>query len=213
MWELSGSRGERRGITMKHAANRQLFRYWDRLRGDRPAPMRYEIEPSEIGAILSDTFILEATDDRRYAYRLAGTRVCGYFGRELKGENWLDGWEPDALELLSVNLRATVNEGSGTLVRFTGTNTQAQTCPFETILLPLVNRGSGFTRILGATMPLDAIYWLGAYPIIGVDFDEVQAIWPNNSRHFRPPARPDGELAFPVARRGHLALYEGGRED
>ncbi len=54
--------------------------------------MRHEIEPAEIGPVLSDTYILEATDDRSYTYRLAGTRVCGYFGRELKGVNWLDGW-------------------------------------------------------------------------------------------------------------------------
>ncbi len=214
MWDSPGLRGGHRGVVIKHAANRSLYRYWDRLRGNRPAPMRHEIEPAEIGPMLSDTFILEATDDRSYTYRLAGTRVCGYFGRELKGVNWLDGWSAQDSETLATLLRAIVTDGTGGLVRFTGHNEQDQTAPFEAILLPLVNRGTGFTRVLCATVPLDRPYWLGTYPIVDVELDEMNVIWPNNSQHFRPPTRPTGpDSTVPLVRRGHLALYDGGRTD
>lgn len=203
-----------RGVVMKHAANRSLYRYWDGLRADRPAPLRHEIEPAAIGSMLSDTYILEATDSRHYTYRLAGTRVCGYFGRELKGENWLDGWSRQDRETLSTLLSAIVTEGTGGLVRFTGINDRDQAVPFEAILLPLVNRGTGFTRILGATMPLDSPYWLGAFPIETVHVDEMNVVWPNNSQHFRPAPKPtDPDATIPVIRRGHLALYDGGKTD
>ena len=37
---------------MRHAASKDLFRYWETLRGSRPAPERGEIEPAEIRGIL-----------------------------------------------------------------------------------------------------------------------------------------------------------------
>ncbi|WP_436637022.1 PAS domain-containing protein [Microbaculum sp. FT89] len=214
MWKSPEFRGGRHGTSIRHAANRTLYRYWDGLRGERPAPMRHEIEPTEIGAMLSDTFILEVTADREYAYRLAGTRVCGYFGHELKGTDWLDGWSDHAREALSTLMRTVVSEGTGALVGFTGQTERGHACPFETLVLPLVNRGASFTRMIGATMPLDQPYWLGAYPVVNLDLTALDVLWPNNSSHFRPPPRKPGAAGdFPLLRKGHLALYDGGRTD
>ena len=69
-----------------------LYGYWNALRAGRIAPRRLEIEPSRIGSILSETFMLERTDPATYHYRLAGTRLCEIFGFELRGTNLLDGW-------------------------------------------------------------------------------------------------------------------------
>ena len=75
---------------MKHPSNRELFDYWNERRGNRLAPERADIEPSAIRQVLGDTFVL-ATDDGigYYPFRLAGTRLCALFGRELKGESFL----------------------------------------------------------------------------------------------------------------------------
>ena len=70
---------------MKHEKSTSLFQYWNRLRGNRPAPRRTEIEPADIKANLADTFILEQDTRGRPMFRLAGTRLCATFGRELKG--------------------------------------------------------------------------------------------------------------------------------
>jgi hypothetical protein len=80
------------GTAMKHATTRTLYDYWSRLRGRRPAPERFEIEPGQIRHILGDTFILEAVDLQTYNFRLAGTRLCSAYCRELKGRNILDLW-------------------------------------------------------------------------------------------------------------------------
>src|SRR6185436_10758974 len=77
---------------MKHATSRELYQYWDRVRRGQPAPKRSDIEPSDIRRILADTFILEVTDRETYAIRLAGTRICALYGREIKGTNFLDLW-------------------------------------------------------------------------------------------------------------------------
>ena len=50
---------------MKHPTSRQLHAYWDRLRGERAAPERSEIEPGEIRNLLADSFILETDPARR----------------------------------------------------------------------------------------------------------------------------------------------------
>jgi hypothetical protein len=77
---------------MKHVTSRELYDYWNRVRRGRPAPRRNEIEPGDIRRILADTFILEVTGRDRFPIRLAGTRMCGMYGREIKGGNFLDLW-------------------------------------------------------------------------------------------------------------------------
>ena len=77
---------------MKHAASRELYAYWQEKRGTRRAPERAEIEPGAIRGVLSDAFILALDRNRGHPVRLAGTRVCALFGREIKGESFLDFW-------------------------------------------------------------------------------------------------------------------------
>lgn len=214
MWDSTEYRGDRYGASLKHTACRSLYSYWNRLRADRPAPFRREIEPADIGPILSDTFILEASDDATYAYRLAGTRVGACFGRELKGENWLAGWNARDGEALATLLRSIVTDAAGAAIEFTGHNQREQSAPFETVLLPLVNRGKGYTRILGAMLPLDEPYWLGAHPIVELEITSLRLIWAKTEIPFsenRP--EPLFEPALPLVRRKHLALYDGGRND
>src|SRR4051794_37663355 len=70
---------------MKHAASRMLYAYWDGARGERAAPERSEIEPGAIRHILADTFIQIGAHGAA-EFRLAGTRLCAPFGRELRGQ-------------------------------------------------------------------------------------------------------------------------------
>jgi hypothetical protein len=70
---------------MQQEATIALFQYWNRLRGGRPVPLRSEIEPADIKRLLADTFILEADGRDEAIFRLAGTRLCAVYGRELKG--------------------------------------------------------------------------------------------------------------------------------
>ncbi len=49
-------------VAMKYASSQIVYAYWDRLRGDRAAPERGEIEPGEIREALADAFVLEMVD-------------------------------------------------------------------------------------------------------------------------------------------------------
>ena len=70
---------------MKHATTRELYDYWNRVRGGERAPLRSAIEPSDIRRILGEMFILEVLDRDSYHVRLAGTRICALYCREIKG--------------------------------------------------------------------------------------------------------------------------------
>ena len=75
---------------MKLATTRMLYDYWNEARGRRMAPTRFEIEPSRIAGILSETFILELAENCSFPFRLAGTRICEQLGAELRGRDLLD---------------------------------------------------------------------------------------------------------------------------
>ena len=95
---------------MKHAASRELYAYWEEKRGTRPAPERAEIEPGAIRGVLSDAFILALDRNSGHPVRLAGTRVCALFGREIKGESFLDLWAPSSRPIVD-GLVAILSDG------------------------------------------------------------------------------------------------------
>ena len=43
---------------MKHPSNNDLFAYWNKQRGERLAPSRADIEPTDIRHVLGDAFVL-----------------------------------------------------------------------------------------------------------------------------------------------------------
>lgn len=207
-------------VKMRHAASRFLYSYWDRIRAGRPAPERREVEPGEIGPILSDTFILEAVDDT-YLYRLAGTHVCSLYGSELKATDWLAPWSDDDRSDIADLLSVVVGDAAGAAITFRGTNRRGQAVPVETVLLPLAHRG-GFRRILGVTAPLDTPYWLGAQPVVKATAVSLEVIVPGGAESpagLEPPAILHQTLATteagpqPARRLRHLTVYEGGRVD
>jgi hypothetical protein len=98
---------------MKQASSRELFGYWTAKRGTRPAPERGEIEPSAIRRALGDVFILEFDRLSSHPFRLAGTRVCALFGRELKNVPFLDLWEPGSRLTVADLLESVADEATG----------------------------------------------------------------------------------------------------
>ena len=77
---------------MKHASTRAVFNYWNERRGNRPAPARGDIDPVAIRHALGDTFMLSTDFVDQLRFRLAGTRICALFCREIKGEILTDLW-------------------------------------------------------------------------------------------------------------------------
>ncbi len=193
---------------MKHASTRTLFDYWNWRRGRRRAPVRSEIDPADIRLILGDTFMLTAdfVDDIRF--RLAGTRVCALFAREIKGDSFKDLWSESSREQIAHLLTAVIDEAVGAVAGVIGRTEDGAEVELELLLLPLAHSPSR-VRALGILTPPAPPYWLGERPVIELDLRTLRHIGAEQAEmgHQRFAQERDGRRT----RHGFL-VYSGGRE-
>jgi hypothetical protein len=189
---------------MKHAASRELYAYWEERRGTRPAPERAEIEPGAIRGALSDAFILALDRNTGHPVRLAGTRVCALFGRELKGESFLNLWGAGSKAIVGSLLEILADECTGTVAGVTAQNTSGDPVDLELLLLPLGTRRPTFARTIGVLAPLKAPPWLGTTPIGALTLGGRRHVGAALEKRLLP------RFMAPRGRRG-LVVYEGGR--
>jgi hypothetical protein len=189
---------------MKNAASRELYAYWEAQRGRRPAPERADIEPGAIRGALSDIFILTLDAAAGHPVRLAGTRVCSLFGREIKGKAFLDVWSTASRPVLAGLLAVLADEFVGTVAAANGHNETGETVDLELLILPLGTRRPSLARAIGVLAPLEVPHWLGSTPI--------GALTLGGRRHLGASIRPRRLPRF-MAPRGWpgLRVYEGGR--
>ena len=189
---------------MKHAASRELYAYWEGKRGSRPAPERAEIDPGAIRGALGDTFILALDRGAGHPLRLAGTRVCALFGREIKGEPFLDLWDAPSRSVVEGLVSILTEECTGTVAGVSAENQHGETIDLELLLLPLGVRRPSFARTIGVLAPLEIPQWLGASPIGALTLGGRRHIGAALEKRLLP------RFMAPRGRRA-LVVYEGGR--
>lgn len=191
---------------MKQASSRELFGYWTARRGKRAAPERGEIEPGAIRRALGDVFVLEFDGQIGHPFRLAGTRVCALFGRELKNEPFLDLWDGGTRPLLAQLLAVVADEATGVVGGVKGRTAEGWSQDLELVLLPLAHRGSTHARMIGALSPLTAPVWLGT--------SHLGALTLGSIRHLDPKletAVGTRLVASAQGRRAMFTVHDGGR--
>jgi hypothetical protein len=204
-------------VVVRHQNSRFLFEYWNSLRGNRPAPERSEIEPGELRDVLGDTFILEVSIPMRtILYRLAGTRLCTAYGRELKGFGYLAQWREEDNYELARGVNLVYNDYTPVVVSFAARGESGRFVDYESLLLPLAPTADGSSRILGIATPGEQPYWLGTELLEYNHLHNVRPIeikmdttsfWRNLKGH-----TGYGNVARNVPRRvGHLTIHTGGR--
>ena len=91
---------------MQKKSTKTLYDYWNKLRGSRSAPERRSIEPTAIRDALAYTFILEASGDDDFAFRLAGSHLCAAYCRELKSRPFSSLWSQKDGDAIATLMRA-----------------------------------------------------------------------------------------------------------
>ena len=189
---------------MKHASIRELFDYWNARRGRRSAPERAEIEPSAIRRVLADTFILSFDERAGHPFRVAGTRVCALFGRELKGDAFLDLWSTAARHEMRELVAIVANESIGIVASASGPTADSG-LNLELVLLPLACHGRTDMRVLGALAPGEPPAWLGRTALRDLDLGTRRYVGEAAGPTRRPIAAIDGRL------RHGFVVYDGGQ--
>lgn len=203
-----------------------LFQYWNRLRDGRPAPRRTEVEPADIKTLLADTFILEKDTRGEAVFRLAGTRLCAIYGRELKGFSFPSLWREKDQRLIARLVQGVFSQKSVLLLGYEGFSRNGRSNRFELLALPL-DGGAEHPRCLGLISAAEKPFWLGADPITDALIDSIRVIDPDREPMFlanRPaisvPSLAPAELETPetmteygrIRRIRHLVVLDGGRE-
>ena len=188
---------------MKHAASRELYAYWEKRRGKRSAPERTEIEPGAIRQALSDAFILALDGGAGHPFRLAGTRVCALFGRELKGEPFIGLWAAASQPTIADLLAILDHERVGTVAAVTAQGGNGEPIELELLLLPLSATRPNLARTIGILAPLKIPQWLGSSPL--------GALTLGGRRHIGASVETRILPRFMAPRRRHLVVHEGGR--
>jgi hypothetical protein len=192
---------------MKHPSIRELFDYWNRRRGSRPAPERSEIEPGAIRRVLADTFILGLDPAAGHPFRIAGTRVCAVFGRELKGVAFTDLWRDASQTSLRELLAVVMTESVGVVAGVSAHSCEGALLRLELLALPLAQRDGVKGRVLGALVPTETPYWLGASGLGPLTLGAIRYLGAESA----PAAAPLISLAAAGGRpRRGLVVYDGG---
>jgi hypothetical protein len=142
-----------------------LFNYWNTQRGARPAPERIDIDPAAIRHALSDVFMLAADFVDELRFRLAGTRVCALFGRELKGESFGSLWNEASRDQLQTLTAIVSAENGGFVAGVTGRTDDGLPADLELLLLPIARLGHARIRAIGILAATELPFWIGAKPI------------------------------------------------
>jgi hypothetical protein len=203
---------------MKHATSRELFAYWDRIRDGQTAPRRSDVEPGEIRRILGDTFILEVIGRVNHQVRLAGTRMCSLYGREIKGMPFLGLWSDEDRETVVTIVSSVCQDAAGAVIDVDLVSARGRSVGCEFLLLPLRHGASSRDRILGSCAVHRRPYWVGTDPIVRQTISTSKLVWPDE----RPRGLGREQSRFvslPPAffrsgggrRHGHLYVVDGGK--
>lgn len=211
---------------MQQEGTMALFRYWNRLRDGKSAPARTDIEPADIKNLLADTFILERDVRNEPVFRLAGTRICAVFGRELKGYSFTLLWRTQDHRMMRRLVKGVFTDRSVAVIEFEAHSAGGRSALFEMLLLPL-DAGRQNPRSLGLLAACERNYWLGADPVTDCSIESLRIVDPDRDPLFlkNRPAVPisasigPGEAANDTKsgknrrKQPHLVVLEGGLSD
>jgi len=203
---------------MKHPSVRELYRYWNAQRGLRAAPERSDIEPGAIRRALADTFILAqnvATEPAAtgHSFRIAGTRLCAAFGRELRGTFFLNLWDQESTRRINDLIGAVTRESVGAVAGARGCSAEGDVLDFELVLLPLHHQSATDARVLGALAPQDLPYWFGMSPVGKLALGTIRYLGHHDTQGLDAGEPGQGRESLPTGGRIRhgLIVYDGGQ--
>jgi hypothetical protein len=172
---------------MRHQISRDLFCYWDKMRGERAAPERARLDLGEIRAILPDTFLIAVDEDGAFPLRVAGARINAFWGRELKGSSFIDLWRKEDRLNVHAALMAVV-DGVAPLVGGARTRAGDAVIDLEFLLLPLRHFGETHSRVLGVMSPSKETQRIGQISVGPLAFRSMRIVDTGEAVQFRPAA-------------------------
>lgn len=206
---------------MRHEAIRELFHYWNALRGRRAAPERAEVDLAAIRGLIADMFMLEIDANHRFPFVLSGSRVNALACTEQNSRSFLDLWSAHEARNIAAMLLTVMDASRPMLATATAAPAGGTDLDVEILFLPLGRLRQNRARILGLIAPDTLPSWLGLRPIENLKLESLHMIDDTlTAREFDVRTLFKTALASTQARQGgvtprnvrHLRVIEGGRK-
>jgi len=136
---------------ISHPRLRQLLAHWDALRGAQAMPASARIDPVALWGWLGNLILVEATEAGDFRYRVYGTGLAEYFGRDLTGKTTA-ALRPDVRELVRREYEEVLRTACPLLVTHTR-SVHRHAMVFEKLILPFADDSGHVSRLLAGTYP------------------------------------------------------------
>lgn len=134
---------------IEHSGLRALYDYWDGHRAGSRLPGRQHLDPLDIPGLLPNLMLVDvaAPDDLRF--RLVGTALVGWFGRDTTGLALGDVYSSKDWERILADYRYVIRERRPCLtVSKIATGRHGSRQPYQRLLLPLARDGAQVDMLL-----------------------------------------------------------------
>lgn len=189
-----------------HPSSRALFRFWETMRAERPAPSREDLDLKRIRTLVPHLFIAEfVARASMFRWRLAGTGICDLYRRELTGTDLLDGWDNFEVDVISRFLGATVTTRQPAVLRIRLQTDTDQVIGAEIMAFPMLASDGVTTHIFGGLFPFRETATLDYASLTHFELSAARSVWTENL----PVAPKEIASAAPIKRNFHV--IPGGR--
>jgi hypothetical protein len=193
---------------IRHPGTRALFSFWEKIRGEKAAPNRDDLDLRQISSIVPNLLILERDHlYQGYKWRLAGSEISQLYRQKLTSTNALAGWGNFERNTLNQLFNTVVTSLQPCLIRFHLTTDTGQVIGAELIGLPILARNGMRFHIFGGIFPLRDISQMGYGSITTLELSAARSIWTEPL----PGDKLVASLNNPTIPPAGLRLIKGGR--
>ena len=136
---------------ISHPRLQTLFDYWNAKRGASAMPTRAALDPIELWQWLGHLMLIEAASGGEFKYRVYGTGLAEYYGRDLTGKTTA-ALRSDVRALVCREYAAVCETRRPLLVTHTR-RIREQRMPVEKLILPFSADGAAVDRLLAGAYP------------------------------------------------------------
>jgi hypothetical protein len=163
---------------IQHPGTRALFSFWEKIRGEKAAPNRDDLDLRQITPILPNLLILERDHlHQTFKWRLAGSEIGQLYRQKLTSTDALAGWASFERNTLKQLFNTVVTALQPCLMRFHLTTDTGQIIGAELLGLPILARNSKRFHVFGGIFPLRDISQLGYGAITYMELSAARSIW------------------------------------
>ena len=176
--------------TVMHPTSRELFRAWERIRGEEAAPLRSHITMRELIAIIPWVSILHRDlHQMSYVYRLAGSAVCETMGRQLTGTTAFDDWPNFDRETITRGLDTVVGMKQPCVGRFLAHSFGGREVGFELAAVPIMAANGIDVHALVTIAPFRDARGIVEDPLVEFKVRKIRILW-SDQLPGKPITRP-----------------------